>query len=119
MCYIYRQRGGEIPRPRCVDRVENSPRVAAVPLVGPGKGQRIILCGLGCTYAEDSPTPCTSLNLMQHNISNTLFVCGVGFQSLELPWLLIYILSNLPFSSMFTGSQIIRKCTLAFYLFQL
>jgi hypothetical protein len=45
--------------------------VAAAPLVGPGKGRRTILCGLGCTYAEDSPTPCTGLNLIQHNTSNT------------------------------------------------
>jgi hypothetical protein len=71
MCYIYRQRGGENPRPRCVDRGETPPRVAAAPLVGPRKGRRTILCGLGCTYAEDSPTPCTGLNLIQHNTSNT------------------------------------------------
>jgi hypothetical protein len=72
MCYIYRQRKGENPRPRCVDRGENPPRVAAAHLVGLGKGQRTILCGLGCTYVEDSPTPCTGLNLIQHNTSNTL-----------------------------------------------
>jgi hypothetical protein len=70
MRYIYRQRGGKNPRPRCVDREENPPRVAAAPLVGPGKGRCTILCGLGCTYAEHSPTPCTGLNLIQHNTSN-------------------------------------------------
>jgi hypothetical protein len=71
MCDIYRQRGWENPRPRCVDRGENPPRVAAAPLVGPAKGRRTILCGLSCTYAEDSPTPCAGLNLIQHNTSNT------------------------------------------------
>jgi hypothetical protein len=54
-----------------VDRGETPPRVATVPLVGLGKGRRTILYGLGCTYVEDSPTPCTSLNLIQHNTSNT------------------------------------------------
>jgi hypothetical protein len=48
----------------------NPPRVAAVPLVGPGKGWRTILCGLGGTYTEDSPTPFTALNLIQHNTSD-------------------------------------------------
>jgi hypothetical protein len=43
----------------------------AAPLVGPGKGRRTILCGLCYTYVEDSTTPCTGLNLIQHNISNT------------------------------------------------
>jgi hypothetical protein len=38
---------------------------------GPEKGRRTILCGLGCTYAKDNPTPCVSLNLIQHNTSNT------------------------------------------------
>jgi hypothetical protein len=70
MCYIYTQRGGENPKPRCVDRGGNPPRVAAVPLVGPGKGRRTILCGLGGTYTEDSPTPFTGLNLIQHNTSD-------------------------------------------------
>jgi hypothetical protein len=36
-----------------------------------GKGWRTILCGLGCTYAEDSPTSYIHLNLIQHNTSNT------------------------------------------------
>jgi hypothetical protein len=48
----------------------NPPKVAATPLVGLGKGRRIILCGLSCTYAEDSPAPCTDLNLIQYNTSN-------------------------------------------------
>jgi hypothetical protein len=46
----------------------NPPRVTAVPLVDLGKERRTILCGLGCTYAEGSPT---TLNLIQHNTSNT------------------------------------------------
>jgi hypothetical protein len=50
---------------------ENPPRVAVAPLVGPGKGRRTILCGLGCTYVEDNSTPCTCPNLIQHNTSNT------------------------------------------------
>jgi hypothetical protein len=50
---------------------ENPPRVAVAPLVGPGKGRRTILCGLGCTYVEDNPTHCTGPNLIQHNTSNT------------------------------------------------
>jgi hypothetical protein len=50
---------------------ENPPRVAAAPLMGLGKGRRTILCRLGCTYAEDSLTPCIGLNLIQHNTSNT------------------------------------------------
>jgi hypothetical protein len=48
---------------------ENPPRVTVAPLVGPGKGRRTILCGLGCTYIEDSPTSYTGLNLIQHNTS--------------------------------------------------
>jgi hypothetical protein len=71
MCYIYRQRGGKNTRPRCVDRGGNPSRVAAATLVGPGKERRTILCGLGCTYVEDNPTPCTGLNLIQHNTFNT------------------------------------------------
>jgi hypothetical protein len=46
-------------------------RVAAVPLVGSGKGRCTILCGLGYTYAEDNPTPYTGLNLIQYNTSNS------------------------------------------------
>jgi hypothetical protein len=70
MCYIYRQRGGENARPRCVDRGGNPPRVAAAPPVGLGKGRRTILYGLGYTYVVDSSTPCKGLNLTQHNTSN-------------------------------------------------
>jgi hypothetical protein len=44
----------------------------AAPLVGPGKGQCTILCGLGCTYVEDSTTLCIAPNLIQHNTSNTI-----------------------------------------------
>jgi hypothetical protein len=43
-------------------------------LVGPGNGRRTTLRGLGCAYAEDNPTPCTSLNLIQHNTSNNIYV---------------------------------------------
>jgi hypothetical protein len=53
--YIYRQRGGKTPRPRCVAKGKNSPRVIAAPLVGLGKGQRTTLCGMVCAYAEDNP----------------------------------------------------------------
>jgi hypothetical protein len=45
--------------------------VAAAPLVGPGKGRHTILCGLSCTYAEDSLTHYTDVNLIQHNTFNT------------------------------------------------
>jgi hypothetical protein len=61
MRYIYRQRRGENSRPRCVNRGETLR----------GKGRRTILCGLCCTYTEDSPTPSTGLNLIQHNTSNS------------------------------------------------
>jgi hypothetical protein len=54
-----------------MDRGGNPLRVATATLVGPGKGRRTILCGLGCTYVEDNPTPYTGLNLIQHNTSNT------------------------------------------------
>jgi hypothetical protein len=88
MCYIYRQRGGKNSRPRYVDRGENPPRVAAVPLVGPGKGRRTILCGLGCTYTEDTPTPCTGLNLIQHNTSNKLHSAN-NVNSISMPTFII------------------------------
>jgi hypothetical protein len=39
--------------------------------MGPGNGWHTILCGLDCTYAENSPTSCTGINLIQHNTSNT------------------------------------------------
>jgi hypothetical protein len=40
-------------------------------LGGPREGWRTILCGLGCTYIEDSSTLFTGLNLIQYNTSNT------------------------------------------------
>jgi hypothetical protein len=100
MCYIYRQRGRKNPRPRCVDRVKNPPRVAAAPLVGPGKGRHTILCGLGYTYAKDNPTLCTSLNLIQHNTSNNndetiqylFFNCHVA----KAIWQIINIATGIP-----------------------
>jgi hypothetical protein len=41
--------------------------------MGPRNEWRIILCGLACAYTEDIPTPCSSLNLIQHNTSNNVF----------------------------------------------
>jgi hypothetical protein len=38
---------------------------------GPREGWHTILCGLGCTYIEDSSTLFTGLNLIQYNTSNT------------------------------------------------
>jgi hypothetical protein len=55
MCYIYRQRGGENPRAQYVDRGGSEGGGGAPG--GPGKGRCTILCGLGCTYVEDSTTP--------------------------------------------------------------
>jgi hypothetical protein len=72
MCYIYIDSGEEKILDHDMLTGKNPPRVAAPPLVGLGKGWRTILCGLGCTYAEDSPTICICLNLIQHNTSNTL-----------------------------------------------
>ena len=42
-------------------------QVEAAPLVGPGKGRRCTLSGLGCTHAGDKPSPVQRPKLVQRD----------------------------------------------------